>query len=120
MALTKSEKVKVLEGIYRQLTAHRDRRQSVLDNLLSNQPNCGAIGERGISGFDGFVDVEHGASCVQQMKRNIDEIEQQIRITRNPPVPVKAMTEQQLFDRAIGDAQAYGVNIVELVQGLSK
>lgn len=120
MSLTRSEKVKVLEGIYRQLMVQRDRRQNVLDNLRSNQPNCGAIGERGISGFDGFLSVEHGADCVQQMKRNIDDIEQQIRITRNPPVPVKAMTDQQLFDRAIGDAQAYGVNIVELVQGLHK
>lgn len=120
MSLTNYEKVKVLEGIYRKLMAHRDQRQNVLDNLLSNQPGCGAIGQRGPSMFDGFVDVEHGSSCVQQMKRNIDDIEQRMHLLRNPPMPERAATDQELFDLAIRDVNHYGVNIVEIVQGLSK
>jgi hypothetical protein len=120
MSLTRHEQIKILEGIYTQLMAHFDQRQRVLDNLHSMQPGCGAIGQRGPSAFDGFVDVEHGASCVQQMKVNIEDVDQRIALLRNPPIPEQRMTDQQLFDRAIGDAQKYGVDIVKLVQGLHK
>lgn len=120
MSLTRHEQIKILEGIYRQLSAQFDKRQLVLDNLHSNQPGRGAIGQRGARIFVGFLDVSHGASCVQQMKQNIEDLEQRIYLFRNPPQPERAPTDQELFDRAIGDAQKFGVNIVELVQGLGK
>lgn len=120
MSLKQQEQIKILEGIYCQLATRYDQRQRVLDNLYADEPNCGPIGEKFPTLPVEFLDVAHGANCVHQMKMNIDDVEQRIRLKRNPPVPEQRMTDQQLFDRAIGDAQSYGVNIVELVQGLTK
>lgn len=120
MALDNQEKIKVLENLYVQLTKRYEQRLRILDTLNSNTPGCGEVGQRGFMGFDGFPNVLHGVSCVQQMKDQIDNVEKRINLIQNPPEPLREPTDQELFDIAISDLQDYKVNIVELVQGLRK